>query len=117
MSFTMAIVVPPVPADNAEAWAAVDGLIEEEGPMPAVFQKLHDRLTAKYPCMCSLPDDDVDDAVWSDGPLINNFGHRAAVLGLSYDHVEEVMPFLVAAANELGLVVFDWQTEMVHRPP
>ncbi len=116
MSFTTAIVIPPVPDDNAAAWAALDGFIEMEGPRPAIFQTLHDRLTAKYPCMCSLSDDEIDDAVWSDGPLINNFGHRAAVLGLSYSYVEEVMPFLIKTANELGLVVFDWETQAIHRP-
>jgi hypothetical protein len=65
--------------------------------------------------MCSVPDDEVDDTVWSDGPLINNFGHRAAVLGMSYSRVEEVLPFLVESANALGLSVFDWATKTVHR--
>jgi hypothetical protein len=116
MSFTMAIVIPPVPADNAKAWASLDAWIGQKGPTPPVFKKLHDRLTAKYPCMCSLPEDEIDDAVWSDGPLINNFGHRAAVLGLSYRHVEQVMPFIVAKANDLGLIAFDWETETIHRP-
>jgi hypothetical protein len=116
MSFTIAIVIPPVPADNAEAWDALDALIELEGATPEVFQQLHARLTARYPCMSSLPEDQVDEAVWSDGPLINNFGHRAAVLGMSYHHVEEVLPFLITTANGLGLVVFDWETETIHRP-
>lgn len=115
MSYNIAVVIPPVPADDTAAWSAVDGLIEQEGPCPAVFQELHDRLTARYPCMCSVPDDEIDDTVWSDGPLINNFGYRAAVLGMSYSRVEEVLPFLVETANALGLVVFDWATATVHR--
>ena len=115
MSYNVAVVIPPVPPDDAAAWAAVDDLIEQEGPRPAVFQELHNRLTARYPCMCSVPDEEIDDTVWSDGPLINNFGHRAAVLGMSYSRVEEVLPFLVETANALGLVVFDWATETVHR--
>src|SRR5580700_7068995 len=105
MSYNVAVVIPPVPSDDAEAWTVVDGLIEQEGPRPAVFQELHDRLTARYPCMCSVSDDEIDDTVWSDGPLINDFGHRAAVLGMSYSRVEEVLPFLVETANALGLVV------------
>jgi hypothetical protein len=116
MSYNVAIVIPPVAAADAKAWAELDALIEHEGPRPAVFQKLHDKLTAKFPCMSSLPDDQVDDAVWSDGPLIENFQHRAAVLGMSYSRVEEVLPFLVEKANDLGLVVFDWGTETIHRP-
>ena len=91
MSYTIAIVVPPVPGDDRTAWAVLDGLIAETGPRP------------------------VDDGVWSDGPLIDNFGHRAAVLGVVFSRVDEVLPVVVRAANELGLVVFDWQTNRVHR--
>jgi hypothetical protein len=116
MSYNVAVVVPPVPAGDAEAWAALDGLIAQEGPRPDVFQELHDRLTARYPCMSTLPDDEVDDAAWSDGPLLDNFRHRAAVLGLSSSRAEEVLPFLVETAHALGLVVFDWADGNVHRP-
>jgi hypothetical protein len=115
MSYNVAVVIPPVQTDASAAWAAVDGLIEQQGSRPAVFQELHDRLTARYPCMCSVPDDQIDDTVWSDGPLINNFGHRVAVLGMSYSRVDEVLPFLIETANALGLVVFDWATGIIHR--
>lgn len=115
MSYNVAVVVPPVPANDPEAWEALDGLIEQEGTRPDVFQILHDRLTARYPCMCAVPDDQVDDTVWSDGPLINDFLHRAAVLGMSYSRVYEVLPFLIATANDLGLIVFDWGAETIHR--
>jgi hypothetical protein len=116
MSYNVAVVVPPVPADDAKAWAALEGLIEQPGPRPAVLQELYDRLTARYPCMCAVPEDEIDDTVWSDGPIINNFLHRGAVLGMSYSRVEEVLPFLVETANALRLVVFDWATETVYRP-
>jgi hypothetical protein len=116
MSYNVAIVIPPIPSSDAEAWAAVDGLIELDGLRPLVFQELHDRLTSRYPCMCSVPEDEIDDTVWSDGPLINNFSHRAAVLGISFSHVENVLPFLVEASKKLGLVVFDWGTATIHRP-
>jgi hypothetical protein len=115
MSYNVAVVIPPVSSDDTQAWATVDSLIEEEGARPPVFQELHDRLTARYPCMCAVPEDEIDDTVWSDGPLINNFLHRAAVLGMSYSRVDEVLPFLIETANGLGLVVFDWATETVHR--
>jgi hypothetical protein len=116
MSYTVAVVIPPVPSDDAAAWAVLDGLIGQQGARPAVFQELHDRLTARYPCLCAVPEEEVDDAVWSDGPLLNNFLHRAAVLGVSYPRVDEVLPFLVQTANALGLIVFDWATGAIHRP-
>jgi hypothetical protein len=116
MSYNVAVVVPPVPADDAEAWAGLNEWIEQLGPRPGVILELHDRLTARFPCMSAVPDDQIDDTVWSDGPLINNFLHRAAVLGVSYPRVGEVLPFLVETATALGLVVFDWATERVYRP-
>lgn len=116
MSYNVAIVIPPIASSDKEAWEAVDALIDAEGEPPEVFGELHDRLTAKYPCICALSDDEVDDGVWSDGPLWNDFGHRAAVLGMVYSRVEEVLPFLVKTATDLGLVVFDWGGPSIYRP-
>ena len=83
MSYNVAICTPPVSIDDDAAWREVDGLIDAKGAVPTVFRNLHDQLTARYPCICDLPEDQVDDGVWSDGPLSNNFGHRAAVLGMA----------------------------------
>jgi hypothetical protein len=116
MSYNVAICLQPIPTNDVEAWQELDSLIEAKGQPPEVFRKLHDRLTAKYPCICTLSDDEVDDGVWSDGPLWNNFSHRAAVLGMVYSRVEEVLPFLVKTANDLGLVVFDWGGPTILRP-
>lgn len=76
-----------------------------------MFRKLYDRLTMKYPRICTLSDD--LDGVWSDGPLWNDLGDRAAVLGVVYSRVEEVLPFLLKTANDLGLVVFEWAVPWV----
>ena len=116
MSCNVAVCTPAVPMDDQAAWEAVDGLIKAQGEVPPVFRELHDLLTAKYPCICTLPDDEVDNGVWSEGPLWNNFGHRAAVLGMSWSRVEEVFPFLVRTANSLGLTVFEWGGPTIYRP-
>ena len=116
MSYNVAICVPPVPADDRAAWDVLDSLINEQGTPPPVFNELHDMLTTRYPCICTLPDDKVDDGVWSDGPLWNDFGHRAAVLGMILSRVEEVLPFLVHTANSLVLTVFDWGGPTIYRP-
>jgi hypothetical protein len=73
-------------------------------------------LTARYPCLCDLSDDEVDDGVWSDGPLMNNFGERTATLALQFGAAEQVAPFVIEQANALGLVVFDPQSNCIHRP-
>jgi hypothetical protein len=116
MSYNVAICTLPVPAQDDLAWEVVNGLIDAKGAVPTVFRELHDQLTARYPCICTLPDDKVDDGVWSDGPLWNNFGHRAGVLGMSYSRVDVVLPFLVRTANALGLTVFDWGGLTIYRP-
>jgi len=117
MSYSVAICTPPVPADDDAAWKALDGLLGAQGPPPLVFPELHDTLTARYPCICTLPDETVDaDGVWSDGPPWNDFGHRAAALGMTWSRVEEVLPFLVGTANSLGLIVFDWGGPNIYRP-
>lgn len=116
MSYNVAICLPPVPSDDQTAWAELDSMIESKGITPPQFQELHDRLTARYPCICSLPDEAVDDGVWSDGPLANDFGHRAAVLGLVFSRVDEVLPFPIETANAQDMIVFDWQTRTIHRP-
>ena len=116
MSYNVAVVIPPIPSNDKEAWQRIDALIDAEGEPPRVFRDLHNRLTAKYPCICTLADNEVDNGVWSDGPLWNDFGHRAAVLGMVYSRVQEVLPFLVKTANELGLVVFDWGGPSIYRP-
>jgi len=106
----------PIPDEDEKAWQMLDALIDAKGEAPEVFRKLHDRLTAKYPCISTLSDDEVDEGVWSGGPLWNDFGHRAAVLGMVYSRVAEVLPFLVKTANDLDLVVFDWAGPSIYRP-
>src|SRR6478672_9789771 len=101
MSYNVVVCRSPVPEDNAEVWQQMDDLIQQEGPVPPVFETFIDRLTARYPCMCDLPDDEVDDGVWSDGPLRDNAGHRVTVLGIS-NRLDEVLPFVIATANDLG---------------
>jgi hypothetical protein len=70
MSYNVAVCTPPLPLDDETAWGEIDALIDAQGPVPQAFRTLHDRLTARYPCICSLPDETVDEeGVWSDGPL------------------------------------------------
>jgi hypothetical protein len=116
VSYNVAITLPTIPAVDKAAWAEVDSMIDEDGPVAPIFTELLSRLTERYPCICDLPDDEVDDGVWSDGPLRNNLGHRATVLGMVYSRVDEVLPFLIEQSNSLGLIVFDWATETIYRP-
>jgi hypothetical protein len=119
MSYTVGLLVEPASPDNAVAFEQFKALVSaratHERPHPT-FVAVHRELTARFPCLCDLPDDLVDDGVWSDGPLINNFGERQAVIGFVYSAVETVLPFVIQVANNHGITVFDWQTGVVHRP-
>lgn len=116
MSYTISIVIRQISDNDAEAWQELDPLLEDEGgAAPAVFRTLHDQLTARFPCLMSLSDDDIDDGVWSDGPLWNNFGAQSATLGISFSRVDEVLPFVIETATALGLAVFDGQSGFIHR--
>jgi TPR repeat protein len=122
MSYTIDIVVPPVPAQDALAWRFAESLRAREidgAARAPVLARLHGAVTAVYPCLSSYASDDprLDDCPWSDGPLINNFGSAIACLGLVGDErCEQVVRYVVACARTLGLTVLDPQQGVVHRP-
>ncbi|MFZ6874002.1 hypothetical protein ACO0LF_18240 [Undibacterium sp. Di27W] len=70
-----------------------------------------------YPCLSSYEDDDesMDECPWSDGPLIDNFGGRVAILGISHSH-GEVLSYILLCADKLKLSIIDPQTAAVYRP-
>ena len=115
MSFTVAIVVPPISNIDQMAWDQLQEKIDAEGEPANSLQNLIVELTKKYPCICDLSDDEIDDGVWSDGPLMRNVKSRAAVIGIVYSKVYEVLPFIIETANRLRLTVFDFQDGTIHR--
>ena len=119
MSYTVGLLLDPAPSGDAIAFEQFSGLADgsdsDERPHPT-FVRVHNELTARFPCICDLSDDDVDDGVWSDGPLINNFGAKQAVLEFVFSAVETVLPFVIEVAHKHGITVFDWQTGTIYRP-
>lgn len=116
MSITIAIVIPPVSSIDQVAWEQLRETIHAEGEPAKSLQKLIVELTKKYPCICDLPDNEIDDGVWSDGPLMRNAGSRAAVIGVVHSRAYEVLPFVIETAGRMGLIVFDFQDGTIHRP-
>ena len=115
MSYTFAICNATLPKSYKAAEKEAFRLQEEPEPDPAVFNELIDRFTARYPCICDLPADS-DLGPCCDGPLRQKRYNRATVLGLIFSRVDEVLPFVIKTATDLGLTVVDWQTGKVHRP-
>jgi hypothetical protein len=121
MSYTLDIWTRSFPDDDKAAWDLRNRLTAEQNaafdpanpfvPASPEMAELHDRLTARHPCIC------VDDSgPWSDGPLINDFGRGTATVGIVYSRVEAVVPFVIQTATAMGLHVFDGQDEVIHRP-
>ena len=113
MSINLAVWEGPVPRTDADAGVEFARLYDRSansGAPTAAIVRYVEAVTAKYPCICTLDDDAVDDGVWSDGPLINNARGRLFYFGVVGSRFEEVAPFVVAVAHEMGLVCFDPQS-------
>jgi hypothetical protein len=120
MSYSLVFSRTPIPSDDDEAFSWVrkqlDVYRSDSRPPHPQLKLLHDVLTDKYPCLCDLPDEHIAEAVWCSGPLIDRFSHNLAVVSVAFTRLEEVMPFIVAAALRLGCAVFDLQGKMIYRP-
>lgn len=122
MSFTVDLIVGPLPEDDQQAWQQIEVLrqsyYDDEREKAPSLVKLHSALTARYPCLCSYADDDpkIDDCPWADGPMIGNFAHATGMLAISFSRADELVPFIIKEANALGISVADGQSGEIFRP-
>lgn len=119
MSYSIGLQLDSAAAEDRTTFQQFDKVTEtaEFGELPhATFVAVHADLIRRFPCMSEMPDDEIDDCIWSDGPLINNFGQRQGSLNFRFSAVETVLPFVLAIAHKYGITVLDWQTETIHRP-
>jgi hypothetical protein len=121
MSFTLDFVVDNVSPNDQQAFSYLEKLREiyydDPRPRSAILVQLHDKLTAKFPCLCSYADDEDDsESPWADGPLINNFANEMGMVSIVWSRVDEVVPFVINTALELGITVFDLQEGRIYRP-
>ena len=117
MSYNIAVVNFKLPENFEEAVELVNPMTDIDVPeIETIFKDFHDKATKLFPCLCSLSDDEIDDGVWCDGPLINNFMVKAPVIGFSNSKVEEALPVIGNLALDMGLSVLDWQASKVYNP-
>jgi hypothetical protein len=117
MSYNIAIVNFRLPEDYEEAVELVNPMTDiEVAEVETIYKQFHDEVTKVFPCLCSLPEDEIDDGVWCDGPLINNFTVKAPVIGFSYSRIEEALPVVGNLALSMGLSILDWQAGKVYNP-
>ena len=104
------------PRTDAEALAEFKRLYAlhfEIGPTSPPSDKIKfflAAITKKYPDITDLPDEEIDDGVWSDGPLINNASGSFFYFGMIWSRATEVSSFAADVAMKHGLVCFDPQS-------
>ncbi len=110
----------PIPADDAEVWGDFDtraDAFEQHGKAPlAALSELIERLTTRFPCISELREDQLENAVWADGPLVDGLMHDVAVLTIVPSRVAAALPVIREVAKVLNLAVYDPQAEQVWRP-
>ena len=117
MSYTIAVVNFKLPEKFEEAVELVNPMTEiEVEKIENIYKEFHDKAIQIFPCLCSLSDEEIDNGVWCDGPLINNFTVKAPVIGFAYAKVEEALPVIGNLALDMGLSVLDWQAGKVYNP-
>ena len=114
MSYNLAVWEGPPPSTDEEAVAEFERLQARymsgttEQPSPAI-RAFVAAITSEYPDIVDLPDDRVDDGVWSDGPLLSDASGPLFYFGVVGSFVEDVVPFVTRIAAEHRLVGFDPQ--------
>lgn len=119
MSYVLQCWSPPVawrhPGSLPEVLAMLEQLDRQRGQEPR-FLDFARRLTARYPCISTPESDDLDESelAWSDGPLDGRCDTAVYGIGLTSSRLDEVLPFVLDQARQLGLSVYDDQAGQAH---
>lgn len=115
MSYVVHFWSQPIPKSLDQANQIFTSLQNDSRGQNPLFPMLAKRLTARFPCILELEEDDPR-AAWSDGPLDGLTQNGTYGIGIQTDKVDEVQPFVVETATSLGLVVMDDQQGEVYLP-
>jgi hypothetical protein len=118
MSYVLQIWETPIPSTVQEAADINKQLQDQEGPQNPKFIALANQLTKRYPCISQLTGEEegYEEVVWSDGPLDGETSNPVYGVGITSNHIAEVLPFVVQTAQSLGLTVYDEQAGQTHLP-
>ena len=105
----------PWPASVEEAGRVLARLEAEQPGQNPKFLALAAQLTARYPCITSPQAEDIPESewAWSDGPLDGKTDRAKYSIGLNTGMLDEVHPFVLEQARQLGLNVTDEQAGQV----
>ena len=115
MSYDIAVWESDRPSDDAEALKVYEAMWEKyedaaPPPSPAILEYAR-ALTAKYPDLDDLSDDEVDTSPWADSPLEGNIMGPFFYFAMTYSGAERALPFVAETARARGLVCFDPQEQ------
>lgn len=114
MSYTIALFEQNIPENFQEALEFFEKSDKSQQEVVSpIFQEFYDEIAVIFPCICTIDDDDGEEGVWCDGPLINNFKCKVPVIGFTFSKVAEALPVVIETANDMGISVLDWQSGMV----
>jgi hypothetical protein len=107
MSFDLAVWREPNPITAAEAQAKYDSVTGGDSvPSDPALAKFVARLTARYPQIDEVDEEELDNCPWS---CAFDYSDATCILNLRWSAVDEVVPEIVAFANECGLLCYDPQ--------
>jgi hypothetical protein len=113
VSYDIAVWEGDRPANDKAALVAYNEMWAryENGDEPASGRILNfiAELTARYPDLDDLPNDEVDDSPWASGSLREDVIGPFVYFTLVPSKVDEMVPFIVEAARRHELVCFDPQ--------
>lgn len=118
MSFDLGVWHERAGITSAQASARYDQLLGAVNPVtpdeahPQV-EAFHRDLTARWPNLDDVPDDDVDSSPWSAGITVLREG---VVLTIAWSRAEEVAAVVLGLADKHGLVAYDPQGGTVQHP-
>lgn len=119
MSFIIQIIDAALPSDAKQRNNLIDTLIENDANHRAepgeALANMYEQLVQKYPCISTFKEDELDECVWGDGPLMHNFGRKIAVLNINRDE-EKVIVDILKLAGPLNLKVVDPQSNVIYFP-
>jgi hypothetical protein len=91
-----------------EMWVRYEDTEESAGTQILGFIE---ELTARYPDLDDLSDEEVDDSPWADSPLRGNVMGPFFYFALVPSKADETIPFIAETARRHELVCFDPQQE------
>jgi hypothetical protein len=120
MGYGIAAWVGPQPETKEAAAAEFERLYRRyftDGKIEPTAPTLVDFLDAVFACYPDLSEDDNDDSPWNEGLLRVREWGTLFYSELANSRAAEVIPFLCALGDKMGVVVFDPQRRMLAAAP